>query len=201
MAEKQPVFDRILLRGIRQGKIPARTKDARSWFRDKAKKVRINKWNFVKEAEQDRKKSNVRIGHMYFFQYSAKYKEELPYWDAIPLIFPIGDEGKHFLGINLHYLPPRYRAKLMDALYSLATNKNYDEKTKLAISYKVLKGAAKYKYFKPCIKRYLKSNVRSKFIKVDASEWDIALFLPLADWRKASSQKVYSDSRRKIAKS
>jgi hypothetical protein len=48
-------------------------------------------------------------------------RRQLPYWDRLPLIFPIEIYPDGFLGINLHYLPPMYRAKLMDALYGILT--------------------------------------------------------------------------------
>jgi len=87
---------------------------------------------------------------------------------------------------------------LMDALYQTANNDRYDETTKLKISYKILDGAARYKEFKPCIKRYLNSQVQSKFMYVFPSEWDIALFLPTERFVGASKSSVWADSRRKI---
>jgi hypothetical protein len=33
---------------------------------------------------------------------------------------------------------------------------------------------------------------------VPAPEWEIATFLPLADWQKSSGSKVYADSRRML---
>ena len=67
----------------------------------------------------------------------------------------------------------------MDSLYTLSTNKTYNEKTKLRLSYDVLNGAAKFKYFKPCIKHYLNAHVQSRFLDISADKWDIALFLPV----------------------
>ena len=54
------------------------------------------------------------------------------------------------------------------------------------------------KYIRPTIHRYLFSQVRSRFALVDKPEWEIATFLPLADFRKSSTTKVYSDSRKKM---
>jgi hypothetical protein len=135
---------------------------------------------------------------MYHFKYDPKGKKTLPYYDTFPLIFMVGAAEGGFHGINLHYLPPKLRAKLMDELYSLASNNRYDEKTKLMISYNLLKSASKMKYFKPTFKHYLADHVKSKFIKVDSAEWDIALFLPTSRFKHATTQKVYSDSRKKF---
>ena len=86
----------------------------------------------------------------------------------------------------------------MDALYQTANNTRYDESTKLKISYDILNGAAKYKEFRPCVKRYLTSQLRSKFMYIYPSEWDIALFLPTERFQGASKTKVWSDSKKKI---
>jgi hypothetical protein len=103
-----------------------------------------------------------------------------------------------FLGINMHYLPLFVRAKLMDALYDLSSNKRYDDTTKLRISYSILKSAVKFKAFNPCIKRYLSTHVKSYFLNIPSSEWEIALFLPLARFN-VSESKVHRDSLNIIA--
>lgn len=187
---KQGIFDRLLLSGVRSGQLPARSQEAKNWFRNKSSAVKATAKNILSETK--RGKANIEIGRMYFFSYEAENKDTLPFWDAFPLIFPFAETQKHFYGINLHYLPPQYRAKLMDALYDLVNNDKYDKTTKLKLSYQVLNSVSKLSYFKPCVKMYLKSNVRSSFIQVEASEWDIALMLPIAQWRNASRQKVYS---------
>ena len=62
------------------------------------------------------------IGKMYMFYYDAKTKDKLPYWDRFPLIFVLDVRPDRFWGVNLHYLPPLYRAKLMNALYKIQNN-------------------------------------------------------------------------------
>ena len=77
-------------------------------------------------------------------------------------------------------------------------NKNYDESTRCAISYNMLKSASKLKYFKPCYKHYLTKHVRGKLALVPAPEWEIATFLPTADFQKASTSTIYGQSRSMI---
>ena len=192
------VFDDLLVKGVRQGHIPARTKDAREWFRGKAQKIGRTRVQPEDMLRENKKVDQVDVGHMYHFKYDPKGKKTLPYYDTFPLIFMVGAAEGGFYGINLHYLPPRLRAKLMDELYNLASNNRFDEKTKLMISYKLLKNASKMKYFKPTFKHYLADHVKSKFIKIDSAEWDIALFLPTSRFKYATTQKVYSDSRKQF---
>jgi hypothetical protein len=194
------VFDDILLKGIRSGEAPGRTAASREWYRNQAAKIKKGR---VTEAQltsdRNRRREEQANGNMYFFGYDAKHKGKLPYYDRFPLIFPIGPAKGGFYGINFHYLPPRLRAQLMDALYDTANNDRLDSSTKLRISYDILKSASKFRLFKPAIKHYLAQYVRTQFVYVEPSEWDIALFLPTADFVGASKNKVYSDSRKIIS--
>ena len=191
------VFDDLLAKGVRAGEIPARTDSARSWYRDRARTTRITPDRLIR-SDRERLTSRVMIGRMYHFFYDPKHKKTLPYYDRFPLIFPFKSVRGGFLGINLHYLPLRLRAKLMDELYGLAEDNRYDEDTRLKISYRVLNGASKYKYFKPCVKHYLTPHVKSRFLEVYAAEWDIALFLPTERFVGAGKGKVQADSRKMI---
>ena len=190
------VFDDILVKGIRAGQVPARTQAARDWYRNAAQQVtgaKVTESKMLRDTS--RQESTFRLGHMYMFSYEAKHKDKLPYYDRFPLIFPINTAKGGFLGLNMHYLEPRLRAQLMDNLYDTATNKNYNEQTKLRISYDILNGAAKFRLFKPTLKHYLNGQVKSKLVYINPSEWDIALFLPTARFVGASRKQVYSDSR------
>jgi hypothetical protein len=194
------LFDEILATGIRAGQLPGRTQDARKWYRAKAGEISKRKaegTRLVRTAENTRlkAKSRFRIGSMYMFVYDPKHKETLPYYDRFPLVIPIGPAQGGFLGINFHYLPPVLRAKLMDALYDTVTNDRLDESTRLRINYQKLKAATKFKEFKPCIKHYLTPHIRTRLVYVNPAEWDIALFLPSANFYGASKTKVYAESR------
>jgi len=189
------LFDDILLKGIRSGQMPARTGAAREWFREKAKSVgKVDETRILRD-NKDRYKNRVTAGKMYFFIYDAKHKDTLPYYDKFPLIFPVQRTPNGFYGINLHYLPLKLRAQLMDALYDITNNDRYDDTTKLKLSYGVLKGAEKFSLFKPTFKRYLTSHVRSRFIEIHPSEWDVALFLQAEQFQGARKTTVWKDSK------
>ena len=191
------VFDDLLAKGVRAGEIPARTDSARDWYRNRARTTRVTPDRLIR-SDRERLTCRVMIGRMYHFFYDPKHKKTLPYYDRFPLIFPFKRVRGGFLGINLHYLPLRLRAKLMDELYTLSRDNRYDENTRLRISYNILNGAAKYKYFKPCVKHYLTPHVKSRFLEVYAAEWDIALFLPTERFVGANKRAVHADSRKMI---
>ena len=192
------LFDQILAQGIRSGQMPARTSTAREWFRNKAKDAGKVSEQEILRGDTDRLKSRNTIGKMYFFAYDAKHKATLPYYDRFPLIFPVDRVQGGFYGINFHYLPLKLRAQLMDTLYDVSSNQRYDESTKLKLSYGILKGAEKFNLFKPTFKRYLTSQVRSRFVEIYPSEWDVALFLQSEQFVGASKTKVWADSRKII---
>lgn len=163
-------------------------KAAINWFKDKisdiTKKLKRDPNNvFTKDGTPE-------IGQMYMFAYDPKYKATLPYYDAYPLIFVIEFYGDGFLGINLHYLPPMARARLLSSLKSLATNNKYDDTTKLNISYELLRASAiRFSGFENCVKRYLFAHVRSSFHQVSPYDWDKAVLLPLQRWQVNPNRK------------
>lgn len=197
------VFDDILLKGIRTGQVPGRTQDAREWYRNQAKALpKKNQTDrLIRELRTDqnrRQDTRFLLGNMYLFAYDPKHKDTLPYYDRFPLIFPINKAKGGFLGINLHYLPPPFRAKLMDELYTVMNNKAFNDTTRLTANYKILNGTTKFRHFKPCIKHYLTAHVRSKPAYINPTEWDVALFLPTQKFVGATATQVYADSRKII---
>ena len=191
------LFHTLEIEAFRKG-LTLRTKESQNWFRKRAQDLgRINRNALMKE-EPVQLTNRQGVGNMYHFFYDPKNKKTLPYYDSFPLVIVMGPAKDGFLGLNLHYLPLALRAKFLDALLDIVNNKRYDETTKFDISYKMLQNAGKMKYFKPCVKHYLKNNVRSRFAQIEAPEWEIATFLPTADFQKASVSQVYKDSRKKI---
>jgi hypothetical protein len=192
------VFDTVLTKGVRSGQVPARTEAARRWYRDTAQGYKRIDERALMRGDKERLTSTPLIGNMYMYYYDPKHKQTLPYYDMFPLVFPYKKVQGGFMGINLHYLPLTYRAKLMDALYDVTNNDNFDETTKLKMNYNILNGASKFKYFAPCVKHYLTEHLRSRFLYVYPSEWDIALFLPTERFHGATKQKVWAESKKLI---
>lgn len=178
---------------------------AMRWFKDQAKKVRISGAALIREYDKSelRHTTQVHIGGLYYFIYDPKLKATLPYYDRFPCIFLtdmwIAKDGKrHFAGINLHYLPYKQRVLLMDALLDLENNAKMPKHKRLKISYGIMKSAAASKWFRPCYKRYLNNHVRSRLVRVPYEEWRTAVFLPVAEFEKASQAEVWADSVRKM---
>jgi hypothetical protein len=190
------LFTELQAAAFREGLNP-RTKKARKWFRNKAQDLTVNKMDLISDDRLTQRNA-PRPGKMFMYFYDPKTKATLPYYDTFPLILYVESAPGGFYGLNLHYLPPAPRAKLFDALLNTANNKKFNDSTRLKINYSILKSTSKYSAFAPCFKHYLSGYVKSKIVEVDAPEWPIAMFLPTESFRKASTSKVWSDSRKMI---
>ena len=183
---------------IKTNSVTAKARAAGNWFRSI---VNRTKGQFSDEtpktilSRSDSLVSKSVLGKMYFYSYDPKWKNELPWYDTFPLVFPIEKYPDGFLGLNFHYLAPKHRAILMDQLKMFANNKSYDETTKLKLTYNMLKGFTKIKRARPTVHRYLSSKVKSKYVLVNADEWEVALFLPVERFKKATKKKVWAHSK------
>ena len=190
------LFDKLESEAFRKG-LQARSKEANDWF---AKNVsKLGKIGSGKMLGDDRlrKQAGASPGDMVMYTYNPKHKATLPYYDTFPLAIVVGSAPGGFHAINLHYLPPKVRAIFLDKLNDVASNQKFNATTRFKITYKLLMATKSYKYFKPCFKHYLTENVTSNIMKVNAAEWNIAIFLQTANFKKASVGTVWSDSARK----
>ena len=189
------LLDRIKTSLAKEGLTP-RTNASRAWLRAKVKDLKPTSSGLMRD--KDRLKNTSMIGRMYFYFYDPKTKDTMPYYDRFPLVIPIERYNDGFLGLNLHYIHPKYRMILLDKLSDTMSNDTYDDKTKLKINYRYLAAASRIFEANPCIKRYLFTQIESRFLEITADEWDIAAMLPVESFVGASTSKVYADSRKKF---
>jgi len=189
------LLDRIKTSLAKEGLTP-RTNASRTWLRAKVNDLKPTSTALMND--RNRLKNHSMIGRMYFYFYDPKTKDTMPYYDRFPLVIPIERYPDGFLGLNLHYIHPKHRMILLDKLSDTASNNTYDDKTKLKINYRYLSAASKIFEATPCIKRYLFTQIESRFLEISADEWDIAALLPVESFVGASTSKVYADSRKKF---
>jgi hypothetical protein len=82
----------------------------------------------------------------------------------------------------------------MDKLMNFAITNENDEPKRLRITYDILTASKNFKEFRPCLKRYLNSQIKSKILTIQPPEWETALFLPTAVFKGAPISKVYAES-------
>lgn len=193
-------FQKLLKRAEADGIVLDNSREALNWLRMQYESLRpadVMPKEFIKNI--DRFRRTPLIGRLYMFLYNPKTIDTLPYFDRFPLVFPLRRVAGGFYGINLHYLAPRYRAFLMDSLYSTISDTNFDEMTRLRINYNILNAASKYRWFKPCLKHYLNNHMSSRLIYIDPKEWNLALFVPSEQFRGDTKRNVWQESKEKFS--
>ena len=167
------IFDEI-------SKLRKSGKEPYQWYRNRIKELGTpSQAQLIRDGKIT---GRVNFGALNMFIYDPKLKNKLPYYDTFPLVLPLEMYRDGFLGINFHYLPYALRARLLSRLDPDA-------------NYSALKNV---RLVKPTLKRYLNSNVRSRFRKLEEEDFMTAIMLPVQRFRKSSASKVWSDSRKAI---
>lgn len=165
-----------------------KSKEALAWYKEKV--LKISSSSNPREPDNVFKKVSVpEIGKMYLYTYNPLTREKLPFFDMYPLVIPLSfyssKNGKGFLGLNLHYLPPLQRAALLQTFIESGSlnNNNMDVTTRfVGLDYDMLTRKFKNTPYEVCIKRYLFGHVVSSFHEINANDWDRVVLLPLQKW-------------------
>jgi hypothetical protein len=174
------------------------SRESAAWFQNEIKKLKSPAELAKQIVNEKGRKGSFEVGGLYHFFYDPLLKKKLPYYDAFPLVIPLSRGSDGFTGLNLHYLPPLTRALFLDKLIDFDIQTNTDEQKRLRVTYDILSATRNLKEFKPCIKYYLNSQIKSKIVPIKTSEWETALFLPTAMFVGASASKVHSESLKRI---
>jgi hypothetical protein len=185
---------------VRTGTVGKEVKRSARWFQDKIKGLKgslRNQWTqtnapkFYREAENKVNPKVLRLranlGDLFAYYYRPKHMLTLPYYDTFPLVMLIGYEKETFLGLNFHYLNPKLRAILLDRVTA-----------KVGTGIINWNKIAKIPQVEPCVKRYRYDHIVRKVIPIEEQENEIAIFLPLERFKKASKASVWADSRKRM---
>jgi hypothetical protein len=100
-----------------------------------------------------------RLYNLMYYDYKAKTRRDLPYYDKHPLVFVLEIDARSFFAVNLHYYSPEER---MGLAMTLAEDRIP----------KFSKGAHKY----------LISEVRSPYLILAQQEWQTMCLLPVEEF-------------------
>jgi hypothetical protein len=170
------------------------------WYQAQIRKLGLNTMTANKALESGIGKltSNIEPGRMYLFMYNPKMAAKLPYYDEFPLVMPFNVIKGGFLGLNLHYLPPLLRMKLLDELMKLADKPTISNTTQLRMSWNIIGNFSRFPEAKPCVKRYLYPNIQSRFLEINPQDWRAAIFLPVESFQGETKSSVYQLSKQNI---
>ena len=163
-----------------------------TWYRTQVNKIASNK-TAGQLFRENKLNNRPSVGRLNLFGYNPKFRKTLPYYDVFPLVLPLEPISGGFMGMNFHYLPPMLRFRLLERMQATATDNRFDSKTKFDVNYDDVKSI---KIVKPTIKKYLYAYCQTGFLRINADEAAIAIYLPVQRFKKASDAVVYSDSRK-----
>ena len=200
MAEVQESFLSKVSDAIKTGTVGQEVRRSAQWFQDKIKGLKgglrnqfssTNAAKFYREAETkvnpNLLKRRAELGDLFCYYYKPKYMATLPYYDMFPMIMLIGAEKDTFLGINFHYLRPKWRAVLLDRV-SAKLGSGLPRWSKLR----------QIRQIAPTIKRYRFDHIMRRVVPIEENEQEIAIFLPTERFKKSAKAKVWADSERKF---
>ena len=179
------VFDRIKVRA-------GDTDRSATWYRSQVNRIASGKTagQLFREGKLQARPS---VGRLNLFGYNPKLRAKLPYYDIFPLVLPLEPTKGGFMGMNFHYLPPLLRFRLLERMQARASDRRFDSNTKFEVNYDDVKAI---KLVKPTIKKYLYAYCQTGFLRINADDAAIAIYLPVQRFKKAPEATVYADSRK-----
>ena len=178
------------------------SRQSMSWFTKKITELK-NPVSMVKgiAREKSRYVRSFIKGRLYFFLYDPKMKNELPYYDRFPLVLILEKYDDGFLGLNLHYLPVKYRILFLRKLMQFAILNDQDEIKRMRVTYDILNASKRFREFKPCIKKYLFPHIKSRILAVQPNEWETAMYLPVHQFKGEKPQQIWKESMEEVRNS
>jgi hypothetical protein len=183
---------------------PLLSRSSINWFNKKVADIK-NPTKIIRDIAREKGRTTrtgqIMRGKLYFFLYNPKTRDDLPYYDRFPLVLLLEKYNDGFLGLNLHYLPIRYRVAFLNKLMPFALQDNEDDIKRIRVTYDILTASKRFREFKPCIKRYLYSHVRSRILAVQPDEWQTALYLPVHQFKGEKAPVIWKESMEEVRNS
>jgi hypothetical protein len=176
--------------------IETMSREALKWFLIYSRKF-VKTATFRKTADLGSLTYKPLPGKFYLYRYDPKTKEDMPYYDIMPLVLitEITEDG--WYGINFHYMPPSVRLRIMEGFFGTLNDSKLSDNMRLKINWKravtISQAVSAHKYLRHSIKRYLVKQIRSPLIELEPQYWPMVIFLPLSRFKKEKASKVWKD--------
>jgi hypothetical protein len=133
-------------------------------------------------------------GFFYTFRYEAKTVDA---YDSYPLMLALKKDSKGIFGMNFHYLPPKLRFALFEAMMPLIVPLPVQQMSLIYLTYEKLKRrrmVGKY----PTLKRYSFGQIKSRVVFISPLEWAVALAYPSERFMYTTQTRVWNESRKHL---
>lgn len=170
------------------------------WFKEALKSIKPNqagKPADYTELLSNNKKTIKRrlIGQVLLFKYRAS--EKTKFYDQFPLVIVLGFDKGNIQGLNLHYVPPIDRIKLILMMNSLLFNEKEKDIQKIRVKILSLINKKIFaKYIGSVVNTYSVKNIQGKPKITSPKEWSYFAFLPV--FKGMSPSKVYAEVRQEV---
>lgn len=164
-------------RRAREADVTRGSKDSVDWFRKAIRKDRRPSFERVQEGL---KSGRIQPGGMFIYEYIPLSKERIPYYDQYPLVLVLEMTKNGWYGLNLHYLAPAVRAKVLAEFWSRSRS-----------GLNIAKAIGRSQYGKQALKRYVATQTRGTPKRVPKADWEIAISLPFEGFQKASAKTAW----------
>jgi len=169
-----------------------------------AKQWLINAMKFIKtpakkgtdkeylDILRDRSKNAKRklIGQVLLFRYRPENK--VKFYDKYPLVLITSFTKSGFVGVNLHYIPPKDRLRLILLMNSLVLNVSEKDRQKIRIRiFSLINKKIFTKYKSTVMNAYIGKNIVGKPKITTPEEWTMFAFLPV--FKGINPSKLYSE--------
>lgn len=144
------------------------------------------------------------VGHMYsFFYFNPKYKDELPFWNSVPIGIFIGyhKNSGNPLFLAMMFIPPKIREKILDKIVSINTSgldmankyivKSGSSKRELNTNYYDLKKYLKSSGFEFAIRSYIITRINAKPLIISFYDWWRVITFPSKYVNKKDVRAIY----------
>jgi hypothetical protein len=155
------------------------TAKSAKWFSDYIKK-NISNTTLSQLKREGTAITKFKPGMLVTYLYDAKHKDTLPVWDAFPLVLVTSVDARSWKGINLHYIPPAHRIKIIVALLKAGESTKTELGSLRAIQTVLGEVATAYA---PFTKMYLFDHIASPAINIHRSFFEMVISLPFAQFK------------------
>lgn len=182
---------------------PTKNKDqitALQWLKNSLKGINKNQKGTKDDyseilTNKDRNLKRRILGQVVLFHYRPSPK--MKFFDRYPLVIITGIHETGFSGINLHYIPPIDRIKMILLMGAAVFNRKETDIQKIRVRILSLLNKKIFtKYYGTVYNNYTTRNILGKAKITTPEEWAHFAFLPM--FKGISPSKLYSDILKEV---
>ena len=175
-------------------------KTALQWLKDSIKGINKNKKGSSNDyseilGDKERNVKTKLLGQVLLFGYKPASK--VKFFDRYPLVIVTKITGSGFSGINLHYIPPIDRLKMILLMSYLLYDRKEEDVQKMRVKVLSLMNKKIFtKYQSTVLNNYSVQNIVGKPKITKPEEWANFAFLPV--FKGINPSKLYSEILKEI---